>query len=68
MPLTAPQREHVISTALEILRHPHRERLLGILEDRLAHGDYPDADEQSLDEIAYAVARAVGDELGEPTP
>ena len=65
MPLTLQEREQVLSTALELLRHKRRDRLLQILADRLAAGDYPDDRERDLDEIAYALARAVDEQLAE---
>jgi hypothetical protein len=39
--------------------------VLQILADRLAAGDYPDDQERDLDEIAYALARAVDEHLAE---
>ena len=51
------------NAAVELLRHRKRKRLLEILRDRLDRGDYPDEHEQSLDEIAYALARAVDERL-----
>ena len=65
MPLTLQEREQVLSTALELLRHKRRDRVLQILADRLAAGDYPDDQERDLDEIAYALARAVDEHLAE---
>lgn len=67
MALTSAEREHVVSTAVDILSHPKRDKLLDILRRRIALGDYPDGDELGLDEIAYAVARTINDELaGDP--
>ena len=65
MPLTPQEREQVLATALELLRHKQRDRLLQILADRLAAGDYPDDRERDLDEIACALARAVDEQLPE---
>jgi len=65
MPLTPQEREQVLTTALELLRHRRRDRLLQILADRLAAGDYPDERERDLDEIAHALARAVDEQLAE---
>lgn len=63
MPLGEEEREYVVRTVVELLRHRKRKRLLEILRDRLDRGDYPDEHEQSLDEIAYALARAVDERL-----
>lgn len=48
-----------------MLSHPQRAKLPAILRRRIDHGDYPDDDEQNLDEITYAVARVIYDELGD---
>jgi len=66
MSLSPDEREHVIRIAVDVLRHKKRERLLEILRDRLEREDYPDTREQSLDEIAYALARAVDERLDGP--
>ena len=60
MPLCPEHREHVLRTAVELLRHPRRPRLLKILADRLEH------EERQLDRIIFALARTVDEELGEP--
>ena len=65
MPLSSADREHVVETVLDLLRHRDRKRLLKILEQRLADGDYPDAGEQELDRIACALARAIDAQLGD---
>lgn len=65
MPLSAAHREYVIATAVDLLRHRQRERVIAILAERLAHGDYPDPVEADLDRIALAIARAVDEQLGE---
>jgi hypothetical protein len=66
VPLTRDQRERVIEKAVDILRHRRRDRLLAILEERLARGDYPadQEEERDLDRIAWAIARAVDEQLG----
>jgi hypothetical protein len=66
VPLGDDEREQVIRTALDVLRHRRRGRLLEILRERLDRGDYPDDHEASLDEIAHALARAVDGKLREP--
>jgi len=65
MPLDAEDREYVISTALDLLRHRKRRRLVQLLGERLARGDYTDPREQDLDRIAHALAEAVDREFGE---
>ena len=65
MPLSDDEREYVIATAVEILRHHKRDRLLEILADRLAAGDYPDDDERDLDHIAHTIASTIHAQLPE---
>jgi len=62
---TPQERERVVTRALDVLSHPQRAKLPAILRRRIDHGDYPDDDEQNLDEITYAVARVIYDELGD---
>ena len=68
MPLTPAEREYVVATACDLLRHQSPDRVLAVLSDRLERNDYPDDEERDLDEIALAVARAIREELGEPLP
>ncbi len=63
MGLTVEDRKHVVKHAAQLLKHRHRERLFDILADRLAHDDYPDERERRLDEITFAVARAIDEQL-----
>ena len=63
MALTDQQRECVIRSAVQILKHRKRDRLLEILAQRLANDDYEDEAERELDRIAHALACAVKDEL-----
>ena len=63
MPLNAEDREYVISTVVDLLRHRNRQRLLRILEQRLRRGDYPDAHEEDLDRVAHALAQTIDDGL-----
>ena len=67
MGLTREQRERVIEKAVDLLRHRRRDRLLAILEERIARGDYPEGqeEERDLDRIARAIARAVDEQLGD---
>ncbi len=66
VPLTRDQRERVIQKAVDLLRHRRRDRLLAILEERIARGDYPpdQEEERDLDRVARAIARAVDEQLG----
>ena len=63
MSLTPEEREVVIETAVQILKHRKRERLAAILAQRIENGDYPCDEERQLDQIALAIARAVEEEL-----
>lgn len=63
MPISAEDREHVLASAVEILRHPQREKLLRIISDRIQHDAYDDEHERELDRIVFAIARSIGDEL-----
>jgi len=65
MDLSDADREYVVTTVVDLLRHHKRERLLRILERRLELGDYPDAHEADLDRIAHAVARVIDEKLGQ---
>ena len=64
--LSAEERRHIVDTAVEILRDRRRDRLLGVLADRITAGDYPSAREHGLDEVAYAIGEAIAAELAEP--
>lgn len=68
MPLSPAQREYVITTAVDLLRHPRRERLIQILEQRLEHGDYSDEEERDLDRMAHALASAIDRQLAREDP
>lgn len=63
--LSKEQRQYVIATAVDLLRHRSRKRVLQVLEQRLAEGDYPEAEneEQDLDRIALAIARTIDEKL-----
>ena len=66
MPLDRSQREYVISSVVDILRHRHRSKLLGILESRLRDDDYDQADateERELDRVVLALAKSIDEEL-----
>ncbi|MCA9692367.1 MAG: hypothetical protein KC636_22400 [Myxococcales bacterium] len=63
----AEDRAHVVKHAAQLLRHPHRGRLIEILAARLVDDDYPDARERRLDAITLAIARAIDEQLEEPT-
>lgn len=65
--LSREQRQYVIAAAVDLLRHRNRERVLRILEERLAQGDYPEGqeEEQDLDRIALAIARTIDEKLGD---
>ncbi len=63
MPLSVEEREQVIREAVEILRDRRSAKLVTILEERLARGDYPDPDEASLDAVTAAIVRAVSEQL-----
>ncbi|MFW5739331.1 MAG: hypothetical protein ACOC1F_03080 [Myxococcota bacterium] len=64
MPLSVEQREHVLQTTVEILRHPRRDKLLRIVQDRIENDDYPDEGERELDRVIFALARALDEDLG----
>lgn len=68
MPLAPADRAYVLRTAADMLVHRDRERLLAILAERIAAGDYPDEHERDLDRIAHALARAVAEQLGGDEP
>jgi hypothetical protein len=63
MPLTSEQREYILSTAVEILRHPKRDKLLRIVEDRIRRDDYPDDHERELDRVVFALSQTISVEL-----
>ncbi|MBW2524401.1 MAG: hypothetical protein JRI23_09510 [Deltaproteobacteria bacterium] len=67
MALSAEEREYIVRTAVDLLRHRSPERVLTILADRLAQDDYDSPAERELDEVALAIARAIHRELEEPT-
>jgi hypothetical protein len=64
MPLDNKDREYIVSSAVDILRHRRRDRLLTILEERMSHGDYDELHEEDLDRVVLALVKAVDDELG----
>lgn len=66
MSLDPEDREYVVSSAVDILRHRKRERLLQILKDRLAQDDYDDEKERELDRVVLSLALAVDEQLGPP--
>jgi hypothetical protein len=66
MSLDPEDREYVVSSAVDILRHRKRERLLQILKDRLAQDDYDDEKERELDQVVLSLALAVDEQLGPP--
>ena len=68
MPLSPEEREYIVETAVELLRHRSPDRVLGILAERLERDDYPNELERELDEVAYSIARAIHSELEEPAP
>ena len=63
MPLSAADRAYVVNTAVDLLRHRKRDRLLRILGERISHGRYEDAHERDLDEVAWSIAKVVDEEL-----
>ncbi|HNT00359.1 MAG TPA: hypothetical protein PLJ27_23490 [Polyangiaceae bacterium] len=63
MALTAEDREYVIQAAVEILRHPNRDRLLRIVVDRLEADRYQNEHERELDRVVYALSRTIHDDL-----
>ncbi len=63
MPLDPEDREYVVSSVVDILRHRKREKLLEILRERLEHSDYDDAVEKDLDQVVLALARAIDEQL-----
>lgn len=63
MPLRPDDREHILRTAVEILRHPKRERLLRIVADRIENDDYSDEHERELDRVIFALSRTIDEEL-----
>lgn len=65
MALSAEDKEYVLASAVDILRHRKRERLIVILRDRLEAGDYPDERERKLDEIVLALTTAIDEKLCE---
>lgn len=66
MALETDERAYIVDTAVDILRHRKRRRLLDILGERLRKDDYDDPKERGLDEVAYAVAKAIDDDLESP--
>jgi hypothetical protein len=68
MPLSTEEREYVVQTAVDLLRHRSPERVLGILQQRLSQGDYDSDHERELDEVALSIARAIHRELKEQSP
>lgn len=63
MPLDREDREYVVSSVVDILRHRKRDKLLEILRERLQMGDYEDGEEQELDQVVLALARAIDEQL-----
>lgn len=68
MALSPKDRAYVVEAAVDLLRHKQRDRLLVILEERIASGEYESEHERDLDEIAHSVARAIDDELATVDP
>ena len=68
MALSVEDREYVLASAVDILRHRKRDRLLEILRQRLEAGDYLDERERRLDEIVLALATAIDEKLCEQGP
>jgi hypothetical protein len=68
MALRPDEREHVISTAVDLLRHKRRDKLMALLEERIDRGDYPPgSSEEKLDRIALTIARTIDEQLTEGT-
>lgn len=63
MTLDPDEREYVVSSVVDILRHRKRERLLQILRKRLALGDYDAPQEKDLDQAVLALAQSVAERL-----
>lgn len=68
MALSRQEREYVVQTAVDLLRHRSPERVIAIVEQRLRDDDYDAPAERELDEVALAIARAIRAELRETTP
>jgi len=66
MALDPADREYVVSSVVDVLRHRRRDRLLRILKDRLARGDYDSEKERDLDRIVLSLAQAVDEQLETP--
>jgi hypothetical protein len=65
--LTSEEREYVIMAAVDLLRHHRRHQVMEVLRRRIELGDYPAGaeGEQDLDRLAYAIARAVDEQLAQ---
>ena len=68
MSLSPDDRTYVVETAVDLLRRKERHRLLAILEERIARGEYDDEHDRDLDEVAWSLARAIDDELTAEDP
>ncbi len=66
MSLDPEDREYVVSSAVDILRHRQRGRLIRILRERLNRGDYDDDRERELDRIVLSLTQTLDEKL-EPT-
>ena len=63
MGVTHDERELAIRTAVRILGHPERDRLLNVLARRIRSNSYNDDRERETDRITFAIARSVVDQL-----
>ena len=63
MGVTHDEHELAIRTAVSILSHPERDRLLDVLARRLRSNAYANERERETDRIAFAIARSVLDQL-----
>ncbi len=59
MRVTHEEREQAIRTAVRILGHPERDRLLVVLAQRIRSNEYANARERETDRMAFAIARSV---------
>lgn len=64
MALSAAQRARVVDSAVEMLKDRQVERLVQIVEERLAAADYPQgSDEEELDRITLAIVQTIREQL-----
>lgn len=63
MGVTHDEKEQAIRTAVRILGHPERERLLAVLARRIRTNAYSNQRERETDRMAFAIARSVVDQL-----